>query len=257
MGIFGDIANGASGILGTTIANANAGDLVGDALTGGAISNARAVADTNARQEALAQKQMDFQERMSNSAYQRAIADMKAAGLNPALAYQNGGASAPTGAMATLTAPRPGDIGAGLANSAKQAASMAPQIKNTESQTTLNHANANVADVSAQKITATAKETETNTRLLEQQVEKAKYDKRQAKAAAEARELDTDIKKARGKVDKFMAVPDAVRERIEQLLGTANSGMKVFKRATIPLPDIETGSTPTLQQRVNKQTELP
>ena len=28
------------------------------------------------------------------------------------LAYQNGGASAPTGAMASLTAPRKGDIGA-------------------------------------------------------------------------------------------------------------------------------------------------
>lgn len=51
--------------------------------------------------EALANRQ--FQERMSNTSYQRAVEDMKKAGLNPILAFANGGASTPGGSGATIT----------------------------------------------------------------------------------------------------------------------------------------------------------
>lgn len=111
----------------------------------------------NALSAQQAKEQMAFQENMSNSAYQRAMADMKQAGLNPILAYSQGGASTPSGAQGSVTTAkmeRP-NIRVGMADAyaKSQAVSQANETRKlTVQQTSATAAQAMKANTEAQKV---------------------------------------------------------------------------------------------------------
>ena len=65
-----------------------------------------------------------WQEQMSNTSYQRAVEDMRKAGINPILAYTQGGASTPSGAQGTI-----GSASMGMASSSALGATALPGIK--------------------------------------------------------------------------------------------------------------------------------
>ena len=97
---------------------------MGDFFTGigsaiGGIFGYKGQKDTNVASAQQAQKQMDFQREMSNTAVQRRMADLKKAGINPILAGSKE-ASSPAGAMAPV-----GNKAASAAAVAQQAASTA------------------------------------------------------------------------------------------------------------------------------------
>lgn len=95
-----------SNFMGTPTGTSQLATFLGN-IFGATLANKEQQATQNAvmaYNAAEAQKNRDYQTYMSNTSYQRAVKDMQAAGINPILAAQNGGASTPTGATGSASA---------------------------------------------------------------------------------------------------------------------------------------------------------
>lgn len=199
--VISSVAGGLSS-LGTGITG---GDLVsgGLSLLGGTLSN-----QAN-KDEAAANRA--FQAQMSNTAYQRATADMRAAGLNPMLAYMQGGASTPSGSTATIN-----DALTPAISSAMQSKRIGEELKNIQQ----NNRNLKANE---KKIEADEEASRTASMLNRAAANKAYADAELSKTTAKNVKADTTLKNYQA----FGAFNDAMAEKA--LGEDASSAAKVLR----------------------------
>lgn len=188
-------------------------------VLGGAVSALGAKsANKHNRQEAMHNR--NFQERMSGSAYQRTMEDMKAAGLNPILSSKLGGASTPPGAQAQLR-----NIYEGAGSSAIDSARLSKELEQADAKIELDRANATLARDQQKLTNASAKKVRTEEKNLNQVGKVLQNQARSSTAKADMEIERAKVDKATYKVEKGSNILGGF---LNNIIGGTAKGVRQF-----------------------------
>lgn len=216
-----------------------AGGIIGGYMNNQA--NAKMQAETNAFNAAEAQKNRDYQTQMSNTAHQREMADMRAAGLNPMLSAKMG-ASTPSGSTASGTAPKNEDIVMKGISSAIEGARAQKDLKLADGTLQLQAAQKTQADTqaaanisSAKKADVEAARSQTENEALRSQMgaikARATADKKAAEWDSKASDFDAVNKRLNTAANSARNIVDAITPRFKFNLEKGMSENEALERA--------------------------
>lgn len=224
--------------------------LLGGSLISG-LFGASGASKANETNIQLGREQMNFQERMSNTAYERATESMKRAGLNPMLAYSQGGASAPVGAMpqvqnvagAGASSAASGAALAGALQSVLQSQAQTEQIgamtRKVESETLAQDLNTAVAAAHVDSLRSGARSSSAQAAKTVEEIRGSVYDSRRKQEEFEAMvdggfTADVVRRKAEGESARMQAEKDRITKLPYELLDKARP---LFERSGNGLSD--------------------
>lgn len=178
-----------------------------------------------------AQLNRDFQERMRRTQYQTAMEDMRASGLNPMLAFQQGGAGTPGGAMAAGGGGHPASV---TKSNIVENAVTAAQIHNVSADTEVKNAQADEIRARTPTHAVSIDQMRANIENLLQQVRTG---------GATAANLQQQTTNLRELVPQIRAMTDNLRQHTELQLQqtglTDTQRREIQQRIEAALPQLE------------------